>query len=66
MKQETKGTITFVCGIICLVAGVIVLVLSLLLGDEPTGIYDVISNLAMIALGIYFIYLGRKMKKKAD
>lgn len=66
MKQETKGTITFVCGIICLVSGVIALVLSLLLGAESQGSIDVIRNLSMIALGIYFIYLGRKMKKKEN
>ena len=66
MKKESKGTITFVCGIICLVYGVIALVLSLLLGAESQGSIDVIRNLSMIALGIYFIYLGRKMKKKEN
>lgn len=66
MKKETKGTITFVCGIICVISAVIALVVSLMLGGESQGAYDVIQNLAVIALGIYFIYLGRKMKKKED
>lgn len=66
MKKETKGTIAFVCGIISLVCGVVVLVLSLLLGEGSQGFFDVTGNLAMIAMGIYFIYIGRKMKKKED
>lgn len=66
MKQKTRGTVTLVCGIVCIVSSVIVLVLRLALGEDLVGNGDILMSLVWIALGVYFCCLGRKMRKKED
>ena len=64
MKQKTRGTVTLVCGIVCIVFSIIALVLRFALGEDLMGSKSILICLAWIALGIYFCYLGRKMKKE--
>ena len=66
MKQKTRGTVTLVCGIVCIVFSIIALVLRFALGEDLMGSKSILICLAWIALGIYFCYLGRKMKKEKD
>ena len=64
MNQKTRGTVTLICGIVCIVASVIILVLRLVLGEELVGNKDILMCPFWIALGVYFCYLSRKIKKE--
>ena len=66
MNQKTKGTISLICGIVCIVASLTILVLRFVLGEELVGNKDILMCPVWIALGVYFCYSGRKMKKKND
>ena len=66
MNQKTRGTVTLVCGIVCIVASLTILVLRFVLGEELVGNKDILMCPVWIALGVYFCYSGRKMKKKND
>ncbi len=66
MSQKTKGTVTFVCGIIMSVSGAIVLILQLGFGEAVQDTYSSLMYLVWIALGIYLCYLGRKMRKNGS
>ena len=63
MNQKTKGTISLICGI---VASLTILVLRFVLGEGLVGNKDILMCPVWIALGVYFCYSGRKMKKKKD
>lgn len=66
MNQKTKGTISLICGIVCIVASLTILALRFVLGEELVGNKDILMCPVWIALGVYFCYSGRKMKKKND
>lgn len=66
MNQKTKGTISLICGIVCIVVSLTILALRFVLGEELVGNKDILMCPVWIALGVYFCYSGRKMKKKND
>ena len=66
MSQKTKGTVTFVCGIIMSVSGAIVLIIPLVLGVAFQDTYSSLMYLLWIALVIYLCYLGSKMRKNGS
>lgn len=65
-ESEKRGTITPICGIICIVSSIIVLALQLILGEDLAEGNNILVYPLWIALGIYFCYLGRKMRNKKD
>lgn len=64
MKKKTRGTVTLVCGIICVLSAAALIVVRLGFGNDFEGRISIPMNLVWIALGIYFCYLGIKMRKK--
>lgn len=66
MNQKKRGTITLVCGIICLVSAVVLLILRLIFGENLVSDTETLLCPLWIVLGVYFCYLSRKMKKKND
>lgn len=63
MNQKTKGTVMLVCGIVCLVSSMILIVLRCVTGEAFVENKDLFLCLVWIALGVYFCYNGRKVKK---
>lgn len=63
MNQKTKGTVMLVCGIVCLVSSLILIVLRCVTGEAYVKNKDVFMCLVWIALGVYFCYQGWKAKK---
>lgn len=66
MNQKTRGTISLICGIVCIVFSIIILALRLVWGEELVGNENILMPPLWIALGVYFCYQGRKMKNKKD
>ena len=64
MKKKTIGTVTLVCGIICVLSAAALIVVRLGFGNDFEGRISIPMNLFWIALGIFFCYLGIKMRKK--
>ena len=64
MKEKTRGTITLVCGIICVLSAAALIAVRLGLGNDFEGRISIPMNLVWIALGLYLCYLGIKMRKK--
>ena len=64
MKKKTRGTVTLVCGIICVLSAVALIAVRLGFGNDFEGRISIPMNLFWIALGIYFCYLGIKTRKK--
>ena len=64
MKKKTRGTIALVCGIICVLSEALILVLSLVFPADFGGETNVLSTILFLALGVYFCYLGIKMRKE--
>lgn len=64
MKKKTRGTITLVCGIICALCEVLFIILNLAFKYDFDGKTNMLSNIILLALGIYLCYLGIKMRKK--
>lgn len=52
-----------VCGIVCLVSSMILIVLRCVTGEAFVENKDLFLCLVWIALGVYFCYNGRKVKK---
>ncbi|MGN0777529.1 MAG: hypothetical protein ACI4MJ_00130 [Aristaeellaceae bacterium] len=63
MTPQKKATITFVCGIVCLVSAAIILVLRLVMGNTVVQDKEMFLSLFEIVFGIYFTRLGWKGKK---
>lgn len=55
-----------ICGIVCIVSGGIILVFRLGFDEVVLGSTDIPMSLTWFVVGIYFCYLGRKMRKKED
>lgn len=66
MKQKRRGTVSLVCGIICIVFCIFSLALGLVFGEDLMEKQDMLMNLVWIAFGIYFCYIGIKMRKNGD
>ena len=64
MKKKTRGTIALVCGIICVLCEVLFIILNLVFKYDFDGRTNMLSNIILLALGIYLCYLGIKMRKK--
>ena len=54
MKKKTRGTVTLVCGIICVLSAAALIVVRLGFGNDFEGRISIPMNLFWIALGIYF------------
>lgn len=65
MNQKTKGTVMLVCGIICLVSSIILIILRSVTGEEYVDNKEMFMCLVWIVLGIYFCYQGWKAKKRS-
>ena len=64
MKKKTRGTVTLVCGIISVLCEVLFIILNLAFKYDFDGRTNMLSNIILLALGIYLCYLGIKMRKK--
>ena len=64
MKKKTRGTVTLVCGIISVLCEVLFIMLNLAFKYDFDGRTNKLSNIILLALGIYLCYLGIKMRKK--
>ena len=64
MKKKTRGTITLVCGIICILCEVLFIILNLAFKYDFDGRTNMLSNIILLVLGIYLCYLGIKMRKQ--
>lgn len=63
MKQMTRGMISIVCGIVCIVSSIIILAVRLIMGDSADSSMNIPMSLLWIALGCYFCYIGKNMRK---
>ena len=63
MNPKTRGTVTLVCGIICIISTLILIVLRLATGEAYVENKDIVMGLIWGALGVYFCYQGWKAKK---
>lgn len=64
MKKETRGTITLVCGIICVLCEALFIILNLAFKYDFDGRTNMLSNVFFLVLGLYLCYIGIKMRKK--
>lgn len=62
MKKKTRGTVTLVCGIICVLSAAALIAVRLGFGNDFEGRISIPMNLVWIALGIYLCYIGIKMR----
>ena len=53
MKNKTRGTISLVCGIICVLCEVLFIILNLAFKYDFDGRNNIVSNIALLILGIY-------------
>ena len=60
MKNKTRGTISLVCGIICVLCEVLFIILNLAFKYD----FDGRNNIALLILGIYLCYIGVKKRKE--
>ena len=63
MIKKTRGTVTFVCGVIASVSGAILLILRLGFGEGVQDTYHIPMCIVWVAIGIYLSYLGRNMRR---
>lgn len=63
MKKKTRGTITLVCGIFCILCEVLFIMLNLVFKYDFDGRTNMLSSIFLLVLGIYLCYLGIKMRK---
>lgn len=61
MKKKTRGTITLVCGAICVLCEVLFIILDLAFKYDFDGSTNMFSNIFLLAVGIYLCYLGIKV-----
>lgn len=64
MKKKTRGTISLVCGIICILCEVLFIILNLAFKYDFDGRTNIVSNIALLILGIYLCYNGVKKRKE--
>lgn len=64
MKNKTRGTISLVCGIIRVLCEVLFIILNLAFKYDFDGRNNIVSNIALLILGIYLCYIGVKKRKE--